>query len=66
MGNSSSSHQKDNLLSSKETDKNLEKFLRPEVKISDIRNISKAFKLLDKNNEGYIFYDVAKFTESKY
>ncbi len=68
MGNSTSLEQdkKNILLQSKDNDENLKKYLRPEIKLTDIRNISKAFKLLDKNREGYVFYDVGKITESKY
>ncbi len=67
MGNSMSleQEQKDTILRNKDNDENLTKYLRPEIKLTDVRNISKAFKLLDKNKEGYIFYDVGKITESK-
>ena len=67
MGNSTSldQDQKDTLLKSRENDENLKKYLRPEIKLTDIRNISKAFKLLDKDKEGFIYYDVGKITESK-
>ena len=68
MGNSTSLNQEQNdfLLKNKDNDENLKKYLRPEIKLIDIKNISKAFKLLDKNKEGYIYYDVGKITESKY
>ena len=41
------------------------KFLRPGVRITDIKNLTKAFKLLDKDGDGYIQYDIDKLTDSK-
>lgn len=43
----------------------IRKFLRPGIKIQDIKNISKAFKLLDKDNDGVIMYDIGKISDSK-
>jgi Ca2+-binding EF-hand superfamily protein len=46
-------------------DKQLKRFVVPGVRLNDVKNISRAFKLLDKNNSGYIMYDIGKITDSK-
>ncbi len=33
--------------------------------MQDIKNLDKAFKLLDKDNDGEIQYDIEKMTDSK-
>ena len=45
---------------------NYESYLRPGLKLSDIKNISKAFKLLDKDEDGVIYYNIEKMSDSKY
>lgn len=50
----------------KEPNLNISKFIRQGITISDIENISKAFKLLDNDNDGLITYDIEKMGDCKY
>lgn len=56
--NTNTNQNKDNL--------NISKFIRQGITISDIENISKAFKLLDNDNDGLITYDIEKIGDCKY
>lgn len=41
------------------------KFLKPGIKLSEIKNLSKAYFLLDNENKGYILYDIDKMIGCK-